>query len=66
VLIVLHVVALRLGWSRELHLLKIEAHRLRAEYARRLDRMRSGDTVDLDPIEVGSIDEPTPAKKKAA
>lgn len=68
VLMVLHIIALRLGWSRELHVLKIEAHRLREEYTRRLAMMRENNEDDgLPPIEVGSIeDDEEPIQRHAA
>lgn len=44
---ILYVVAVRLAWAHELHHLKIEAHRLRDEYAVRLERAKRGEPVAL-------------------
>lgn len=58
---ILYVVAVRLAWAQELHRLKIEAHRLRDDYAARLERAKRGDRdeVPLDVDDVIIVDETT-------
>lgn len=64
VLLVLHIIASRLGWALELHKLKIEAHRLRADYSKRMVEMRGWD--DQEPLDVGSSDDDEVDRREAA
>jgi len=54
VLMVLYVVARSTGWAVELHLLKVEAHRLRIEHERRMQSLRQQD--DPEPFEGEIVD----------
>lgn len=61
VMLVLYVVAVRLAWAHQIHQLKIEAHRLRDDYAVRLERARLGEDSGLEPVsnnDVEILDEP--------
>jgi len=58
---ILYVVAVKLAWAHELHFLKIEAHRLRDDYAARLERAKRGENLPMamsnDDVEI--IDVPS-------
>ncbi len=59
VLLVLFVIARSVGWAVQLHLLKVEAHRLRSDHERRMQSLRQqddptpfdGEIVDLGKVE---------------
>jgi hypothetical protein len=53
----LYTLAARIAWEIGLHELRVEAHRLRVEYARRLARLRGDSTVDVSEINVDVLDD---------
>lgn len=52
----LYTLAARIAWEIGLHDLRVEAHRLRVEYAKRLAALRGGD-VELSEINVDVLDD---------
>lgn len=59
---ILYVVAVRLAWAHQLHFLKIEAHRLRDDYAARLERAKRGERSEVELVgndDVMIVDETT-------
>lgn len=53
----LYTLAARIAWEIGLHELRVEAHRLRVDYARRLARLRGESTVDVSEINVDVLDD---------
>jgi hypothetical protein len=52
----LYTLAARIAWEIGLHDLRVEAHRLRAEYAKRIAALQGGD-VELSDINVDILDD---------
>ena len=57
-MVVLYTLAIFVRCSIELHQLKVETHRLRIAYFRRLAALRSGAGEPEEPIEVDVVEEP--------
>lgn len=53
----LYTLAARIAWEIGVHQLRVETHRLRVEYARRLAKLRGDDTIDASEINVDILDD---------
>ncbi|MFG0293968.1 MAG: hypothetical protein ACIAQF_08390 [Phycisphaerales bacterium JB065] len=53
----LYTLAARIAWEIGVHQLRVETHRLRVEYAKRLARLRGDDTIDASEINVDILDD---------
>ncbi len=53
----LYTLAARIAWEIGVHELRVESHRLRVEYAKRLAMLRGDNTVEASEINVDILDD---------
>ena len=53
----LYTLAARIAWEIGVHELRVESHRLRVEYAKRLARLRGDSTIEASEINVDILDD---------